>query len=296
MTSRWAASSVSTMRAAPLYCAVMGPTLTFTTPRYSSPSTSWSCAPGMHGAIRSRSRRVRHDSSSPASTRNVCSSFIGFSPPGRAGRRAYRRRLGSPVPVQSTSTAGWVASSARAPTSPRSWAAAGHSDRSRSTGLARVAVVGGDREGGAGLVGLDEASVGVGSDQRLVGEADADRVGAGGGEGAQRGPQRLRDAVAPAAGPHQPDVGWGDAADRPPGPADDEEHRVEAGGEGRVEGPGCRAAGRGGASTAWGCGCRGVSPAPRPGPRPRRSRRRRPGQAVASVRARRTSTRARCSR
>ena len=44
----------------PLYWAVIGPTLTFTTPRYSSPSTSWSCAPGRHGAIRSTSVSTAH--------------------------------------------------------------------------------------------------------------------------------------------------------------------------------------------------------------------------------------------
>ena len=49
-------------RATPLYCAVMGPTFTFTMPRYSSPSTSVSWAPGMHGAMRSRSVRTAHAS------------------------------------------------------------------------------------------------------------------------------------------------------------------------------------------------------------------------------------------
>src|SRR5206468_8135459 len=44
-------SSRSKNVALPLYCAVIGPTLTLTTPRYSSPSTSCSSAPGMHGAI-----------------------------------------------------------------------------------------------------------------------------------------------------------------------------------------------------------------------------------------------------
>ena len=56
--------------AVPLYCAVIGPTLTFTMPRYSSPSTSWSCAPGMHGAMRSMSSSTCHVSSTGTSTRN----------------------------------------------------------------------------------------------------------------------------------------------------------------------------------------------------------------------------------
>ena len=57
------ASSTSASFAVPLYCAVIGPTLTFTTPRYSSPSTSCSCAPGRHGAMRSMSSSTFHVSS-----------------------------------------------------------------------------------------------------------------------------------------------------------------------------------------------------------------------------------------
>ena len=44
--------------AVPLYWAVIGPTLTLTMPRYSSPSISWSWAPGSSGAIRSTSVRT----------------------------------------------------------------------------------------------------------------------------------------------------------------------------------------------------------------------------------------------
>jgi hypothetical protein len=59
-TATCAASSLDSMRAVPLYCAVIGPTFTFTLPRYSSPSTSVSWAPGMHGAMRSRSVSTAH--------------------------------------------------------------------------------------------------------------------------------------------------------------------------------------------------------------------------------------------
>ena len=45
-----------------MYWAVIGPTLTLTTPRYSSPSTSCSWAPGSIGAIRSTSVRTFHAS------------------------------------------------------------------------------------------------------------------------------------------------------------------------------------------------------------------------------------------
>ena len=69
-TSRPRSRSRSTMRATPLYCAVMGPTFTLTTPRCSSPSTSWSCAPGMHGAMRSRSVSTCQARSTGALTRN----------------------------------------------------------------------------------------------------------------------------------------------------------------------------------------------------------------------------------
>jgi hypothetical protein len=52
-------ASFFSMRAAPLYSRI-GPTLTFTIPRYSSPSTSWSWAPGRHGAMRSTSSSTFH--------------------------------------------------------------------------------------------------------------------------------------------------------------------------------------------------------------------------------------------
>src|SRR5262245_46928384 len=101
ITARWLASSFSVKCALPLYCAVIGPTLTLTMPRNSSPSTSWSCAPGMHGAMRSTSVSTRQASSTGTSTRNSSWMFIG-PPPGRArprrhsGHRAYRRRRRCP--------------------------------------------------------------------------------------------------------------------------------------------------------------------------------------------------------
>ena len=70
ITATCAASSRDSNCAAPLYCAVIGPTFTFTTPRNSSPAISWSCAPGRHGAMRSMSMSTRHVSSTGRSTRN----------------------------------------------------------------------------------------------------------------------------------------------------------------------------------------------------------------------------------
>ncbi len=72
-TMRRAASSAVSMVAAPLYCAVIGPTFTFTMPRYSSPSISCSSAPGMQGAIRSTSSRNFQASSMGSATRKVSS-------------------------------------------------------------------------------------------------------------------------------------------------------------------------------------------------------------------------------
>src|SRR5687767_1331532 len=89
-TARWAASSRSTNVAVPLYCAVIGPTLTFTTPRYSSPSTSCSSAPGMHGAMRSTSVSTAHARSTGTLTRNSLVSSIS-STPWPAGPPACRR-------------------------------------------------------------------------------------------------------------------------------------------------------------------------------------------------------------
>src|SRR5579884_9998 len=89
-TAFLAVSSRSTKRAAPLYWALMGPTFTLTTPRYSSPSTSCSSAPGMQGAIRSTSVRTAHASSTGTDTRNSLVSSIGRGPP------RCRRRLAFP--------------------------------------------------------------------------------------------------------------------------------------------------------------------------------------------------------
>src|SRR5690606_26340989 len=81
-TIRRAASSFSTNRAAPLYWAVTGPTFTLTMPRYSSPSTSWSCAPGMQGAISSTSVSTSQARSTGTPTRKSFVSSMG--PPGSA--------------------------------------------------------------------------------------------------------------------------------------------------------------------------------------------------------------------
>ena len=62
-------SSTLASFAAPLYCAVIGPTFTFTVPRNSSPAISVSCAPGIDGAMRSMSSNVFHVVSSVVSTR-----------------------------------------------------------------------------------------------------------------------------------------------------------------------------------------------------------------------------------
>ena len=59
------------------YEAVIGPTLTFTTPRISSPSTSRSSAPGRHGAIRSTSVRTARRPGTGTATSNSFVSSIG---------------------------------------------------------------------------------------------------------------------------------------------------------------------------------------------------------------------------
>src|SRR5687767_1549806 len=92
-TARWASSSRSTNVALPLYCAVMGPTFTLTTPRYSSPSISCSSAPGMHGAMRSTSVSTAHACATGTLTRNSLVSSIAAGPPGCQRRRARHRTL-----------------------------------------------------------------------------------------------------------------------------------------------------------------------------------------------------------
>jgi trimeric autotransporter adhesin len=77
-------SSTSAKRTAPLYWAVMAPSFTLTMPRYSSPATSWSSAPGMHGAIRSTSSRTFHASSAGRLTVKLFSMRMVASYPTRS--------------------------------------------------------------------------------------------------------------------------------------------------------------------------------------------------------------------
>ena len=205
--------------------------------------------------------------------------------------------VGSPVPSQSPRPGGGRRMSTRAPSSPGSSAASGQRDRSRRTGLAAPAVVGGDGEARPLVVRGDEAPVGVGAHEGLVGEADADRAGVGRARG--RPARRCSSTRCRAAtdGPGPPrrrpgrDARRCDRLARP------------RGGPGRGRSP--RAASSAQAtrgrpsSTVSGLGMSVSKREPRPAARtpPRRSWCRRvPAQACASVSARRTSTRARCSR
>ena len=99
-TARWFSASLSEKRTTPLYEAVIGPTLTLTRPRYSSPSTSVNCAPGMQGAIRSRSVSTAHASSMGTATSN---SFVNSTWQGplvcRYRQVRLRRLLPPPVPA-----------------------------------------------------------------------------------------------------------------------------------------------------------------------------------------------------
>src|SRR3954470_1334885 len=76
---------------------MIGPSLTFTEPVKSSPSTDSIVGLGMHGPIRSMSSRIFHASSMPTGTVKECSSFIdclsGWSWPLDA-RRGEDRALG----------------------------------------------------------------------------------------------------------------------------------------------------------------------------------------------------------
>ena len=67
-----------------------GPTFTLDDPRYSSPSTSWSWAPGRHGAMRSRSVSTRHAWSIGAATPNSLGSMRRAGTGVAAGRRQRR--------------------------------------------------------------------------------------------------------------------------------------------------------------------------------------------------------------
>src|SRR5206468_8505871 len=92
-TALWAVSSFSTKVAFPLYWAVIGPTLTFTMPRYSSPSISCSWAPGMQGAMRSTSVSSTQASSTPTGTTNSLLSSMAQPPSG--GRSARPGEAGA---------------------------------------------------------------------------------------------------------------------------------------------------------------------------------------------------------
>ena len=142
----------STMVALPRYSAEMGPTLTFTAPRNSSPSTSSRRAPGRHGAINSGFVRTSQARSTPtptskslfssipqascdvllrpsgvvggsmtiaATTRIVAQRYRRYRPPRREGPQWHRRtltlrrrRIGPPLTV-SLLTAAFIEGRAR---------------------------------------------------------------------------------------------------------------------------------------------------------------------------------------
>ena len=109
--------------AVPLYCAVIGPTFTFTMPRYSSPSTSCSCAPGRHGAMPSMSSITFHVASIGVLTRKLSCDLHRDSNSARSA--GVSTSAGAPVPSHGTATAGWRRKSTRAPSSPASSIASG---------------------------------------------------------------------------------------------------------------------------------------------------------------------------
>src|SRR5580692_5172414 len=74
----WLAWSLSVNFAVPLYVRESGPSLTFTWPSISSPSTEVTLAPGMHGAIRSTSSRTSQACSGGTGTVNELSSSIAM--------------------------------------------------------------------------------------------------------------------------------------------------------------------------------------------------------------------------
>ena len=80
ITARRADSSASSMRIVPWKLEVIGPSLTFIVPRYSSPSPASIEAPGRHGAMRATSSSTAHTSSSEAGT---TSSLVSLMTPPR---------------------------------------------------------------------------------------------------------------------------------------------------------------------------------------------------------------------
>ena len=92
-TARWLESSRSMKVATPLYSAVIGPTFTLTIPRCSSPSTSWSLAPGRQGAMRSTSVRTAQVSSMDRATSKEELNSMRPGPPRCRCRRGCPRRV-----------------------------------------------------------------------------------------------------------------------------------------------------------------------------------------------------------
>ena len=88
ITAVWRDSSLLRNEAVPPYTIDTGPSLTFTLPLKSSPSTDSRVAPGMHGAIASTSRSVCHAVSASEGTVNEFSSCI--RPPLLRGNRLTR--------------------------------------------------------------------------------------------------------------------------------------------------------------------------------------------------------------
>jgi hypothetical protein len=75
----------------PEYCSDTGPSLTFTVPAKSSPSTDVSAAPGKHGATASRSLKIAQVSATDAGTVNRWVSSIEGSRRRCASSRSGRR-------------------------------------------------------------------------------------------------------------------------------------------------------------------------------------------------------------
>ena len=180
-TATCVASSCDRNVALPLYCAVMGPTLTFTMPRYSSPSISWSCAPGRHGRDQldvGEHRPRPLDRHAPLGSRWSAPSLEvlhGVDVPGLAAARYLPHELG---PLR-----------ASAPARPRrrSRAAAARRPRPAAPGCPRTTVVGRHRDRRLVRRGRD-GPPGRRGDRRLVGQPDHDRVVARVGGPAHRAP------------------------------------------------------------------------------------------------------------
>ena len=116
MTSRWFAASTSASRAVPLYCAVIGPTFTLTMPRYSSPSTSCSCAPGRHGRD---ALDVEHHLPGGVDRGAHSEAVVDLHRDSNSAKSSgVSTSDGAPVPSHGTATAGCRRKSTRAPSSP----------------------------------------------------------------------------------------------------------------------------------------------------------------------------------